>query len=161
MNAQLEKHYREVVLPYQELRDQLLAELADEDLGFHPGGRNLTLGGWCVRLGETQKAYAESFRTFEARFAFSVPAAERAADVAALVAWFKELDAEFFAALGAISDEDAGSRMIDRGGGFKVPVFIHLDIYREALLIFCGKVSVYLGAMGREPPGKWNKWIWV
>jgi len=34
-----------------------------------------------------------------------------------------------------------------------------LDIYREALLIFYGKVSVYLKSMGRARPPEWREWI--
>ena len=34
-----------------------------------------------------------------------------------------------------------------------------LDIYREALLIFYGKVSIYLRLMGRELPRHWQEWI--
>lgn len=162
MNANLERHYRQVVLPYRELRDQLMETLADDDLQFHPGGEgNLTLGGCCVRLGETQKAYAASFKTFKANFAFAEPDAAKSTSVADLVAWYRELDIEFFNALDAISDEDANNRLIDRGGSFQAPVFIHLDIYREALLIFCAKVSVYLGMMGKEPPDRWREWIWL
>ena len=162
MNANLERHYRQVILPYRELRDQLMEALSDADLQFHPGGEgNLTLGGCCARLGETQKAYAESFKTFKAEFAFAEPDAEKSSSVAGLVEWYRQLDAAFFAALDAISDDDANNRLIDRGGSFKAPVFIHLDIYREALLIFCGKVSVYLGMMGKEPPAKWRNWIWL
>ena len=159
MNANLERHYRDVVLPYRELRDQLLEALTDDDLGFRPSSRNLTLGGLCVRLGETQRTYTESFKTFKAQFAFDAPDAERSTSVAGLKAWYKELDAEFYAALDGISDEDAANRPIDRG--FMVPVFIHLDIYREGLLIFCGKISVYLDMMGKELPGKWGSWIWL
>ena len=34
-----------------------------------------------------------------------------------------------------------------------------LDIYREALLIFYGKVSVYLRAIGKALPRNWQEWI--
>jgi len=32
-------------------------------------------------------------------------------------------------------------------------------LYREALLIFYEKVSIYLRIMGREFPGHWKAWI--
>lgn len=161
MHPRIEKHYRGVVSEYQELRDQLLDALADEDLAFHPGGSNLTLGALCGRLAETQRAYAAAFRTFKAEFSFRQPDAERTSTVTALKAWFKELDEELVAALDGISNADVENRHIDRGGGFALPVFMHLDVYREAILIFCGKASVYLAAMGKRAPGKWSYWIWV
>lgn len=154
------RHYREVVLPYQELRDQLLDALADHDLAFHPGG-NLTLGGLFARLAATEQAYADSFRTFRARFEFDPPEAGATASVAALKALFASTDAAFQAALAGVSRADVADRPVDRGGGHKLSVFLHLDVYREALLLFCGKASVYLAMMGREPPGKWRSWIWL
>ena len=161
MNENIERHYRNVVLPYQELRDQLVDALADEDLAFRPSASNLSLGGLCARLAATQQAYIASFKTFAAKFAYAEPTAESAASVAALKARYQALDAEFAAALEGLSDADVADRAIDRGGGHRLPVFLHLDVYREALLIFCGKASVYLAAMGKEPPGKWRSWIWL
>ena len=49
--------------------------------------------------------------------------------------------------------------VIDRGEDFKVPPRIQLEIYREALLIFYGKVMVYLKAMDKPRPDIWNAWI--
>lgn len=155
------RHYREVVLPYQELRDQLLDALADQDLAFQPGGGNLTLGGLFARLAATEQAYADSFRTFTARFEFNPPEAGTAASVRALKALFASTDAAFQAALAGVSRADEAERTIDRGGDHKLSVFLHLDVYREALLLFCGKASVYLAMMGRQPPGKWRSWIWL
>lgn len=34
-----------------------------------------------------------------------------------------------------------------------------LDTYREGLLIFYGKISVYLKAMGRPRSEAWRSWI--
>ena len=161
MNANIKQHYEGVVLAYQELRDQLLAALTDEELAFRPSANNATLGGLCARLAATQQAYVDSFRTFAAKFAYSEPDADLASSVAALKARFEALDAEFVAALDGISDADVANRQVDRGGGHRLSVFLQLDVYREALLIFCGKASVYLAAMGKEPPGKWRYWIWL
>lgn len=161
MNANLDRHYREVVLPYQELRDQLLDALADRDLAFQPDGGSLTLGGLFARLAATEQAYADSFRTFAAKFEFSAPEAGAGASVAALKRLFATTDAAFQAALAGVSEADAADRPIDRGGGHRLPAFLHLDVYREALLLFCGKASVYLAMMGKRPPGKWRSWIWL
>jgi hypothetical protein len=36
---------------------------------------------------------------------------------------------------------------------------IQLHIYREALLSFYGKASVYLKALGKTLPEQWQSWI--
>jgi hypothetical protein len=38
------------------------------------------------------------------------------------------------------------------------PTF-QLEVYKEALLIFYGKASVYLKAMGKPRPQQWQEWI--
>jgi len=49
--------------------------------------------------------------------------------------------------------------VIDRGGDFKLPPRIQLEVYKEALLIFYGKTDVYLKAMGKALPTQWREWI--
>jgi len=44
-------------------------------------------------------------------------------------------------------------------GDFKLRPAIQLSIYNEALLIFYGKASVYLKAMGKTLPEQWEDWI--
>jgi hypothetical protein len=68
------------------------------------------------------------------------------------------LDAGLEAAVGALSEEDVQTRQIDRGG-WSVSLLIQLDVYKEALLIFYGKASVYLKAMGKPRPLQWQEWI--
>ena len=53
---------------YQRLRDQLLASLTDTDLAFTPGGDNPPLGRLCVEIGETERAYVDSFVNFSQSF---------------------------------------------------------------------------------------------
>ncbi len=62
-----------------------------------------------------------------------------------------------------LSEDDIANRRIVRGD-FDVDDFaplpkVQLDVYREALLIFYGKVSVYLRAMGKTLPRQWQEWI--
>jgi hypothetical protein len=148
---------------YQSLRDQLMYILGDEDLGRRLGGETRTLGELCREIGEIEHAYVESFRTFRQDFSYRNPDPALEVSVAALKAWFAELDREMMAAVAALSDEDIDTRRIVRGD-FDEEFFsplprIQLDIYREALLIFYGKVSVYLRADGRPLPGQWMDWI--
>lgn len=144
---------------YQKLRPQLLEVIDDDDLTFSPGGVAPTLGELCRELGETQRSYIDSFRTFALDFSYRHPDPSVIESVAALRAWYEALDAELAEAIGALSAEDATNRVVDRGGNFRVPLHIQLDIYKEALLIFCGKVWVYLKVMGKAAPEQWREWI--
>ena len=148
---------------YQNLRDQLMEILGDEDLSLRLGGGTASLGALCREIGEIERAYAESFRTFRQDFAYrnSDPGLEHS--VAALKAWFAELDRDLMSAVEALSEDDIASRRVIRGD-FAEEYFsplpkVQLDVYREALLIFYGKVSVYLRAIERPLPEQWRDWI--
>ena len=157
MNAQLQEFW-EINRMYAPLRDQLMAELSDDDLAFTPGGSNPSLGALCREMGETQHAYVESFKTFKVDFSYRVNDASYEASVARLQAWYARLDEELEAALETVTDEDVATKQMDRGD-FTVPLHISLDIYREALLIFYGKVSVYAKTMGKPLTQQWRDWI--
>jgi hypothetical protein len=143
----------------QALRNQLMEILNDEDLGYSPGGENLTLGELCREMGEVEHAYIESFKTFQQDFSYRNQEPGLEGSVQRLATWFGELDGALRAALEALSEDDIQNRVIDRGGGFVLPPTVQLHIYREALLIFYGKVSVYLKAMGKARPQQWQDWI--
>lgn len=144
---------------YQRLREQLLASLTDEELRFTPGGDNPTLGFLCVEIGETEQAYIDSFRSFTQNFDYRHADRSLEESIAALSAWYAQLDAELLAAIEALSDEEIAARPIDRGHGFRVPAGVQLEIYKEALIIFYGKVSVYLKLLGKTPSEQWSHWI--
>lgn len=158
MQATLAKTY-EYFKMYNDLRNQLMQTLTDPDLAFSPGGENPTLGALCVEIGEIQHAYIESFRTFRQNFDDRIAQAGLAESVTALIAWYARLDEDLEQALEALSQEDVESRKIDRGHGFLLPPHIQLDVYKEALLIFYGKVSVYLKMMGKARLPIWVNWI--
>ncbi len=158
MNSIFESYYPTFRL-YQALREQLMGILTDADLEFHPGGENPALRVLCWEIGEVEQAYIESFYTFELLFANRPPDPDLTGSVTRLSTWYKALDTELEAAVGALSEGDIQSRQIDRGGGFTVPALIQLQIYNEALLIFYGKVSVYLKAAGIQPSERWQHWI--
>jgi hypothetical protein len=144
---------------YQALRNQLMEILADDDLGYRLAGENATLGALCREMGEVEYAYIQSFRSFKQDFSYRNEAPGLEGSVENLSAWFAELDRELKATIEALSEEDIKSRTIDRGGGFTLLPRIQLEIYKEALLIFYGKVSVYLKAMGKTLPKQWQEWI--
>ena len=148
MNADI-KQFWDLNRMYTPLRDELMASLNDKDLAFNPGGENPTLGELCRELGETQHAYVQSFKTFKIDFSYRVNDDTYLKSVDKLKAWYAELDQALEAALESVTDEDVASKTMDRGG-YEVPLHISVDLLREALLIFYGKVSVYLKAMGME-----------
>lgn len=159
MNRIIEQQYPLFRL-YQRLRKHLLVALGDADLAFTPGGDNLSLGRLCVEIGETQQSYIDSFRTRSLNFDYrQADAAALAGSVAQLEAWFAALDEAYYAAVAEWSDDDIDNHPIDRGGGFTVPAPVQFEIYKEALIIFYAKCSVYLKLMGITPSEQWHEWM--
>ena len=148
---------------YQMLRNQLTDVLHDEDLAFRPGDAVPTLGEVCVEIGEVEHSYIEAFRTFRQDFTWRNPDRRVGREVAALTAWYAQLDRDLLTALSALTEDDIANRRVVRSdwdpAEFSPLPWKELDIYREALLIFCGRVSVYLRMLGRDLPGYWPLWI--
>ena len=146
---------------YQDLRTQLMGVLGDDDLAFRPGGATYTFGQLCREIGEIEYSYIEAIRTFRQDFEWHNPDPRPEHSVAALSSWFADLDKDLQAAIEAVTEDDATNRRFIRAD---IPAFSpllpqELDIYREALLIFYAKASIYLRVMGRELPGDWPVWI--
>lgn len=76
--------------------------------------------------------------------------------VSKLKDWYQTLDAELEATVSALSDEDF-EKMVERG--FAVPLKTQLEIYLQALLIFFGKVTIYLKAMNKPLTQKMQEWV--
>ena len=130
------------------LRDAVLETLDDPDLTYSPGGSALTFHRLLLEQGEIQSAYTRLFRTSELKF--DLPAPSGLDTVARLQAWFTDLDAEMWAVLEALSNDDL-DRHIQRSG-HAMPLGVTFYTYRESVFIFAAKASVYLRAMGREVP---------
>ena len=148
---------------YQLLRSELTDVLRDDDLAFRPARAAASLGELCREIGDIEHSYIEALRTFREDFAWRNPDPDVESRVAALSSWYSDLDRELLAALEALTADDIANRRISRHD-FGVEDFSPLpeqglDIYREALLIFYAKVSIYLRIMGRELPGHWGPWI--
>ena len=139
------------------LRVQLLDTLSDTDLAFSPGGQNMTLGALCREMGEIEHSYEQSLKTFQQDWSYHNTEADLESSVARLKAWFQTLDDELKATVAALSDEDL-QKTIDRGG-YSMPVELQLDVYLQALLIFFGKVTIYLKAMNKPLPQHIQEYI--
>lgn len=156
MNKIMEDYYG-IFEMYQALRGQLLDVLSDEDLLFRPFPDTLTLGQLCHEIGQTEESYIESFKTFEQNWDYLNDPLVQPESVAALRAWYKRLDTELKAVVSALTDDQINNGSIKRG--FEARPNIQLDIYKEALLIFYGKASIYLRALGKPLPERWPSWI--
>lgn len=143
---------------YQALRDQLMELLTDADLHYTPGGANPALGVLCREIGEVEYAYIQSFKTFTIDFSYRNTTPGLEDSVQQLGTWFAALDQELRSTVEQLSDDDIAQRQVDRGS-FTLPPQIQLDVYKEALLIFYGKVNVYLKAMGKTLPQQWREWL--
>jgi hypothetical protein len=148
---------------YQLLRTELVGTLTDDDLDFRPSATAFTLGELCRQIGEIEHSYVDALATFRQDFRWHNPDHEVESSIAALATWFADLDRDLQAAIEALTEVDTARRRIIRDD-FDIEEFSplppqELDIYREALLIFYGKASVYLRAMGKDLPGHWPHWI--
>lgn len=155
MNSIMTNHYP-MFEHYQAIRGQIMESLTDEELTFHPGGENRPLGELCRKIGETEHSYIQSFKTFKQDFTHRNEEVGLAGSVERLNNWFVQLDAELKEAVSSLSEDDL-EKSIDRG--FSVKPFVQLEVYKEALLIFYGKVSVYFHAMGKPLPKQMQEWI--
>jgi len=146
----------ELLVMYRERRDELLNALGDDDLTFTPGGDAPTFRELIAGLADTEAAYTNSFRSFT--MSFDVKADRRGDEtVTGLKELFARFDEELKAVLEALRPEDL-ARQVDRGG-HTLPPALHLEVLREAHLIFYGKASIYLKVMGKPLPGEWANWI--
>ena len=114
-------------------------------------------------MGDVERSYVEGIRTFRQDFSWHQDDPAVVRSVAALAAWYAELDRDLLAALEAPAEDDVTTRRIARAD-FDPDEFLplpleDLDVYREALLIFYAKASIYLRLMGRDLPGHWGHWI--
>jgi len=151
------REHIEVFEMTQALRTQMMEILTDADLAFTPGGSNVSLGALCREMGEIEYTYIQSFRAFKHDWSYRNPEPGLDTSVEKLKTWFKALDEEIVNTIKGLSEEDL-KKPIDRGG-FQPTAGVQGHIYREAMLIFCGRASVYLKALGKTLPDQWRYWI--
>jgi len=130
------------------MRNGLVGTLTDADLAFCPGGQTMTLGALCREIGDIEHAYIESLKNFKQDFSYRNTEAGIETSVAKLLAWYQNLDEDMKATVAALSEADL-KKEIERSSGYKTPVDIQLDIYLQALLIFFGKITIYLKIMNK------------
>jgi hypothetical protein len=152
----IEKDFFGLLDMTHKVRDEAIATVGAEDLEFRIEGCP-TLGKVLTGFGDVETTYTESFKTFKQDFSLQAPGREEVTSGSAAVEWLHGLDAEFKAALSALSDDDL-AKPVDRGG-WQMPAEINFHTYREAVLIQFGKLDVYLRALGKTLPEEWVAWV--
>jgi hypothetical protein len=137
------------------LRTEVLEAISDKDLGFTPGGSNLTFGDLLLQQGGFEIAYTNSFRTFT--LSFDAKTSQTITDSAAFKTWFRKLDADLIDTLEQLSDEDL-AKPINRGS-WSLSAEITFYTYRESVIIFAAKASIYLRALDIALPKQLEDWI--
>jgi hypothetical protein len=141
------------------MRTELMELLSDADLAFNPGGENMSLGALCREMGEIEYSYLQSLKTFKQEWSYHNTEAGLDSSVARLKAWYQTMDDDLKTTVSAFSDENF-KKSIDRASGYGMPVETQLDIYVQAMLIFFGKVTIYLKTMDRALPPSIKEYIW-
>jgi uncharacterized damage-inducible protein DinB len=143
----------------QSLRYDLINALTDADLAFKLPGDNPTLGELCREMGDIEHSYVQSFKTLEQDWSYRNTDPKLTTSVADLTTWYRTLDAAFETVLRGFSDDDLHNKEIDRGNDIKVSAQTQFEIYREALMMFYAKASVYLKGLQKSVSDQWQAWI--
>ena len=140
------------------MRAQAMGLLDDADLVFNPGGANMTLGALCREMGETEHSYLESLKTLKQDWSYRNEEAGLDGSVAQLKAWYAAMDEEMKSVVSALSDEDL-AKIVEREGAPTWPIETQLEVYLQALLIFFGKLTIYLKALNKPLPKEFQDYI--
>lgn len=151
--------FEEEIRGHHSMRDHLLTLVTDADLDYRLPGQNPTLGELLVEMGDLQGVYTHSFETFTLDWEHRQLPPPVPVTVASLQTWFAAQDEAMKQALERFTDEELRADRIDRGHGFIASPFVQHEIYREAVYIFYGKLSVYLKALERDAGEEWAAWV--
>jgi uncharacterized damage-inducible protein DinB len=151
--------FEEEIRGHHSMRDHLLTVVSDADLAYKLPGRNPTLGELLVEMGDIQGVYTHSFDTLTLDWAHRQLQSPAPITIASLRAWFDAQDDAMKEALSRFTEEELRVDRIDRGNGFIASPFVQHQVYREAVYILYGKLSVYLNALERDAGDEWAAWI--
>ncbi len=156
MNSLLSKMSAQIKTT-QSLRFYALDQLTDADLVYSLPG-NPPLGELFRQEGEFEQSYVDSYKRMRQDFLYQHEDHSVENSVAALRQWFTSLDESLENAMLGLTEEEVQTRMIDRGGWTISPTN-QAHTYIETLLIFYGKLSVYMRALGKPFSERWMEWI--
>lgn len=146
--------FEEEIRPHHRMRDHLLTVVSDADLDSEMPGQNPTLGELLIEMGDLQGVYTHSFETFTLDWNHRQLPPPDPISTANLRSWFDAHDAAMKAALDRFTEDELQIDRIDRRG-FVASPFVQFQVYREAVYIYYGKLSVYLKALGRDAGEDW------
>lgn len=156
---QIEQNFMPLLDMGMDVLTQALKDVSSADLEFTPQGENVSLGELCRRMGDVAYAYTESYRNGVMDFSLTAEDRKQPRNGEELSEWIRAKEALLKEAVRGFSDEELGSKTIDRGAGWKIPLLTQFHVYREALLIFFGKLDVYLRMMKKKRPEQWTQWV--
>lgn len=148
--------FDEEVRPLHSMRDHLLTVISDADLAQEMPGWNPTLGGLLVEIGDLQGVYTHSFEVLALDWDHRQLPQPETISVSSLQTWLAAQDEAMKAALDRFSEEELQIDRIDRGDGFIASPFVQFQVYREAMYIAYGKLTVYLKALERDAGEHWT-----
>ncbi|MEO8246745.1 MAG: hypothetical protein ABI622_06440 [Chloroflexota bacterium] len=151
--------FDEEIRGHHSMRDHLLTLVTDADLAYRLPGANPSLGELLVEMGDLQGVYTHSFATFTLDWTHRELAPPSPITVSDLRAWFQAQDEAMRDALSRFNEDELHVDRIDRGHGFVASLFVQHEVYREAVYIFYGKLSVYLRALERDAGEEWAAWV--
>jgi hypothetical protein len=151
--------FDEEIRGHHSMRDHLLTLVSDADLSHPMPGRNPTLGELLIEMGHLQGVYTHSFETLTLDWTHQQLPPPQPVSTADLRLWFDAQDDAMKSALDRFTEDELTTDRIDRGGGFIASPFVQHQVYREAVYIFYGKLSVYLKALERDAGPEWAAWI--
>ena len=143
--------FEDEIRGHHSMRDHVLTVVSDADLAYKLPGQNPTLGELLVEMGDIQGVYTHSFETFTLSWGHRELPPLAPITIASLKAWFDAQDNRMKTALSRFTEEELHIDRIDRGDGFIASPFVQHQIYREAVYIFYGKLSVYLRRWNAMP----------
>jgi hypothetical protein len=139
------------------LQQELLAQLDDNNLQLALPGRNPKLGALLREMGDWQRQYIESLKTFRHDFSLHAAPPDAETSVEVLKSWFTELEADFRAAVEALTNDDL-QKPVNRGG-WSPAVSLQFHLYREMMLIYYSHLDVYVRALDKTISHQWHEWI--
>lgn len=137
------------------LRHELFDILTDADLDKTLGGDTLSLRDLIIEYGNIEHSYAEAAKTFKQDWSYQHP--NPPTTVAGLREWLADIEADLLATYEATTDAQL-EQIVDREH-MQIPLAVQCHIHREGLLIFYGKASIYLKALGKTYSEQWVGWV--
>lgn len=156
---QIEKDFFQLLDMGMDVLASVLTKISADDLELKPAGTELSMGELCRQMCDTAHAYTESFLSKDMDFELRAPERDGPSTGAEFATYLRQLETRMKEVIRSFSDDDLATVKIDREERWMVPPVLQFHIYREALLIFFGKLDVYVRMLNVERPVLWVRWV--